>query len=91
MQKSFPKLSSGQARRQIELLELQYKRMGEPTPFAREIEDNGAAAMNFDVFDKSESKPVMSSQFPARNHLTLFMLFFEIQNSFLLKLIDKNL
>lgn len=39
---------------QIELLELQYKRMGELKAFAREIKDKGVDAMNFDIFDKSE-------------------------------------
>ncbi len=40
--------------RQIGLLELQYKRMGELIAFAREIQSKGAEAMKFDVFDKSE-------------------------------------
>ena len=39
---------------QIRLLELQYKRLGELIAFTREIQKKGAAAMNFDVFDKSE-------------------------------------
>lgn len=39
---------------QIELLELQYKRMGELISFAREIKDKGVATMSFKVFDKSE-------------------------------------
>ena len=39
---------------QIELLELQYKHIGELIAFTREIQKKGAAAMNFDVFDKSE-------------------------------------
>lgn len=40
--------------RQIELLELQYKRIGELIAFTREIQQKGVATMNFDVFDKSE-------------------------------------
>ncbi len=39
---------------QIKLLELQYKHIGELIAFIREIQNKGAAAMNFDVFDKSE-------------------------------------
>lgn len=39
---------------QIELLELQYKRIGELISFAREIKDKGVNTMNFKVFDKSE-------------------------------------
>ena len=39
---------------QIELLELQYKHLGELIAFTREIQKKGVAAMNFDVFDKSE-------------------------------------
>ena len=39
---------------QIRLLELQYKHLGELIAFTREIRKKGAAAMNFDVFDKSE-------------------------------------
>jgi DNA-binding transcriptional MerR regulator len=39
---------------QIRLLELQYKHLGELIAFTREIQKKGAAAMNFDVFDKSE-------------------------------------
>lgn len=39
---------------QIGLLELQYKRMGELLAFAREIQNRGVTAMNFDVFDKDE-------------------------------------
>lgn len=39
---------------QIELLELQYKRIGELIAFAREIQKKGATTMNFKVFDKSE-------------------------------------
>lgn len=39
---------------QIELLELQYKRMGELISFAREIKDKGVTTMSFEVFDKSE-------------------------------------
>ena len=39
---------------QIELLELQYKRIGELISFAREIKDKGVTTMNFKVFDKSE-------------------------------------
>ncbi len=40
--------------RQIGLLELQYKHIGELIAFAREIQNKGVAAMNFDVFDKNE-------------------------------------
>ncbi len=40
--------------RQIELLELQYKRIGELIAFTREIQQKGVTTMNFDVFDKSE-------------------------------------
>ena len=39
---------------QIELLELQYKRMGELISFAREIKDKGVTTMSFEVFNKSE-------------------------------------
>lgn len=39
---------------QIELLELQYKHIGELIAFAREIQNKGVTAMNFDVFDKNE-------------------------------------
>lgn len=39
---------------QIELLELQYKRIGELLSFAREIKDKGAATVSYKVFDKSE-------------------------------------
>lgn len=39
---------------QIELLELQYKHIGELIAFAREIQKKGVTTMNFDVFDKSE-------------------------------------
>ena len=39
---------------QIELLELQYKHMGELIAFAREIQNKGVTAMNFDVFCKNE-------------------------------------
>lgn len=39
---------------QIRLLELQYKHIGELIAFAREIQNKGVTAMNFDVFDKSE-------------------------------------
>ena len=39
---------------QIELLELQYKHMGELISFAREIQKKGATTMEFNVFDKSE-------------------------------------
>ena len=39
---------------QIRLLELQYKHLGELIAFTRKIQKKGAAAMNFDVFDKSE-------------------------------------
>lgn len=41
---------------QIELLELQYKHIGELIAFAREIQNKGVTTMNFDVFDKSEIK-----------------------------------
>ncbi|MCI9449581.1 MAG: MerR family transcriptional regulator [Clostridiales bacterium] len=40
--------------RQIELLELQYKHMGELIAFAREIQSKGVKTMKFDVFDKNE-------------------------------------
>ena len=40
--------------RQIELLELQYKHIGELIAFTREIQQKGVTTMNFDVFDKSE-------------------------------------
>lgn len=40
--------------RQIELLELQYKHIGELITFAREIQAKGVTTMNFDVFDKNE-------------------------------------
>ena len=39
---------------QIELLELQYRRMGELISFAREIKDKGVTTMSFEVFNKSE-------------------------------------
>ena len=39
---------------QIELLELQYTRIGELISFAREIKDKGVNTMNFKIFDKSE-------------------------------------
>ena len=39
---------------QIELLELQYKHIGELISFAREIQKKGVNEMNFHVFDKSE-------------------------------------
>ena len=39
---------------QIELLELQYKRIGELISFAREIKDKGVITMSFEIFDKSE-------------------------------------
>ena len=39
---------------QIELLELQYKRIGELISFAREIKDKGVTTMNFEIFDKSK-------------------------------------
>ena len=39
---------------QIELLELQYKRIGELISFACEIKDKGVNTMNFKIFDKSE-------------------------------------
>lgn len=39
---------------QIELLELQYKHIGELISFAREIQNKGVTTMNFDVFDNSE-------------------------------------
>lgn len=40
--------------KQIELLELQYKHIGELIAFTREIQQKGVTTMNFDVFDKSE-------------------------------------
>lgn len=40
--------------RQIRLLELQYKHIGQLIAFAREMQHKGAAGMNFEVFDKSE-------------------------------------
>lgn len=40
--------------KQIGLLELQYKHIGELLAFAREIRDKGVTIMDFDVFDKSE-------------------------------------
>lgn len=39
---------------QIELLELQYKHIGELITYIREIQNKGVITMNFDVFDKSE-------------------------------------
>lgn len=39
---------------QIELLELQYKRIGDILSFAREIKAKGVTTMSFKVFDKSE-------------------------------------
>lgn len=39
---------------QIELLELQYKRIGALISFAREIKNKGVTTMNFAAFDKSE-------------------------------------
>ena len=39
---------------QIELLELQYKRMGELISYAREIQTKGINKMDFNVFDTSE-------------------------------------
>ncbi|MBD5521349.1 MAG: MerR family transcriptional regulator [Lachnospiraceae bacterium] len=39
---------------QIELLELQYKHIGELIILAREIQRKGITTMNFEVFDKSE-------------------------------------
>lgn len=39
---------------QIELLELQYKRIGELLSFAREIKDKGVTTVSYKVFDKSE-------------------------------------
>ena len=39
---------------QIELLEMQYKRMGELISFAREIKDKGVTTMSFKVFNKNE-------------------------------------
>jgi len=39
---------------QIELLELQYKHIGELITFAREIQNKGVTTMNFNVFDKNE-------------------------------------
>ncbi len=40
--------------RQIELLELQYKRLGRLISFAREIKEKGVDAMSCGAFDKSE-------------------------------------
>ncbi len=40
--------------RQIKLLELQHKRIGELIHLAREIQNGGVRKMNFDAFDKSE-------------------------------------
>lgn len=39
---------------QIELLELQYKHIGELITFTRKIQNKGVTTMNFDIFDKSE-------------------------------------
>lgn len=39
---------------QIELLELEYRHIGELISFAREIKDKGVNMMNFKAFDKSE-------------------------------------
>ncbi len=39
---------------QIELLELQYKHIGELIIFAREMQNKGVGTMNFHVFDSSE-------------------------------------
>lgn len=39
---------------QIELLELQYKHIGELISFAREIQNKGVRTVNFDVFNKTE-------------------------------------
>lgn len=39
---------------QIELLELEYRHIGELISFAREIKDKGVNIMNFKAFDKSE-------------------------------------
>lgn len=39
---------------QIELLELQHKHIGKLIAFAREIQNKGVTAMNFDVFGKDE-------------------------------------
>lgn len=39
---------------QIELLELQHKRIGKLISFAREIKDKGVTTMSFEVFNKSE-------------------------------------
>lgn len=39
---------------QIELLELQYKHIGELISFARELQNRGVKMMNFDVFNKEE-------------------------------------
>ena len=39
---------------QIELLELQYKHIGELISFAREIQNKGVKTVNFDVFNKTE-------------------------------------
>lgn len=40
--------------RQIELLELQYRHIGELISLARDIQSKGAATMHFEAFDKSE-------------------------------------
>lgn len=39
---------------QIELLELQYRHIGELLAFAREMQRKGRMIMNFEIFDKSE-------------------------------------
>lgn len=44
----------GALTQQIELLELQYKHLGELISFAREIQKKGVREMDFHVFDKSD-------------------------------------
>ena len=46
--------SSEAIAQQIELLELQYKHIGELITFARNIQKKGGTTMTFNVFDKSE-------------------------------------
>lgn len=50
-----PEFNSQEAiAQQIELLELQYKHIGELISFAREIQNKGVKTVNFDVFNKNE-------------------------------------
>lgn len=50
-----PEFNSQEAiAQQIELLELQYKHIGELISFAREIQNKGVETVNFDVFNKNE-------------------------------------